>query len=367
MINKKIASKTDKKKPRSEFSFLNRFCFCTLIFGILFFMGIKLIIASLDIEHKEKLYFKEYGNVKYSVCLKNNDFFEESCLDPNMSYVASLINNIPLEFNYQFNGNIDNLINSVDYEIIAKLIIKNSDTANRYFEKEYILQEKNNDIINTNNTLYNLNKKVDIDYDYYNNIATKFKSQYGVDSESYLEVYLNVYNNVNSEYSYIPTSGKISVQIPLSQRAIEINLNTQEINKNIDKTITAKYFNVTNWLLLIVGSILLLISLFFLYLLIILVKKHSKKMNKFDKFVARILKEYDRLIVNTSTLPDIKDYNTFNINSFDELVDVRDNLRLPIMYYSSVKHDTACFYIIHDANLYLYTIKASDINSKDRK
>ena len=55
--------------------------------------------------------------------------------------------------------------------------------------------------------------------------ATNFKSQYGIDSQSYLEVYLNTYNNVNSKYKDIPTSAQISVRIPLSQKAIEIKFN----------------------------------------------------------------------------------------------------------------------------------------------
>lgn len=358
---------TKKVKKKSNNRLLCRFCFCTLIFGILFFMGIEFIIASLDINHTENLIFKEQGNVKYSVCLKQNDFFDEECLEPNMSYVASLIKNIPLEFNYQFNGNLDNLVNSVDYEVIAKLIIKNSETAARYFEKEYVLVSKTSDTLKDANTLYNLNKKVDLDYEYYNNIATSFKSQYGVDSQSYLEVFLNTYNNTNEEYKDIPTSGKILVQIPLSQKALEIKFNTQEINKDIEKVITSKYFNITNWFRLIIGVILLLIAFFFLYLMIEIIKKLNKSASKYDKYIAKILKEYDRLIAETSTMPSLDDYEVLIINSFNELVDVRDNLRLPIMFYSFKDSEKAYFYIIHQNNLYLYEISTADISKGDKK
>lgn len=368
MMNKKNNYVEDnKKRKKKRIPFLYKFCLCTLAFAILFLVGIELVITSLDINHKEKLYFKEQGSVKYSVCLKKNDFFDEECLGSNMSYVAGLIKNISLDFNYQFNGNIDNLIDSVDYEIIAKLVIKNSDTAARYYEKEYVLVPKTNDGINSNNTLYNLNKKIEIDYEYYNNIATSFKSQYGIDSQSYLDIYLNAYNNVNPEYSGVPSSGKILAQIPLSQKAIEIKLSTQEINNNIEKTITARYFNVINWLRLITGLVSLLASLFFLYLSIIIVKKYSKKISKYDKLINKILKEYDRLIVETSTLPEFDNYNVLLINSFEELIDVRDNLRLPIMFYIVKEHEEAQFYILQDNNLYLYTISATNVNNDGRK
>lgn len=358
------ANKT--KKNRKKYPFLFRFGICALVFCLLFLMSIKFIINALNVDKKERLYFKETGNVKYLVCLNKNDFFEDECLNSDMSYIASLIKNIKLDFNYQFNGNINNLISSVDYEVVAKLIIKNSDTETKYYEKEYVLVPKTNDVINKN-TLYNLNKRIEIDYEYYNSIATNFKSQYGVDSQSYLEVYLNATNNTNQKYKDIPSNGQISVQIPLSQKAIEIKFNTQEINKNIDKTISTKSFNINNWLELIIGIFLLLISILVLFIILLMIKKHNRKNSKFDKFINKILREYDRLIVETSTFPNDKDYNVLLINNFNELVDVRDNLRLPIMFYYIKEYKLAKFYILHDNNLYLYKVDSEDINKNGGK
>ena len=345
---------------------LLKFSICIFFFYLFVIIGLRIITNSLSINKDEKLHFQENGNVKYSVCLEENDFFEDECLDSNMSYVASLIKNIPLDFNYQFNGNFDNLVSSVDYEIVAKLIIENNDTKTKYYEKEYVLAPKTTDSVKNNGTLYNLDKKVNIDYEYYNSIATNFKSQYGVDSQSYLEVYLNTYNNVNSKYKDIPTSAQISVQIPLSQKAIEIKFNTQEINKSIDKYITLKSININGYLKFIVGIIFLFISLIFLYFIFGIIKKYTKTISKYDKFINKILKEYDRLIVETATFPDEKGYNVLIINNFNELVDVRDNLRSPIMFYNVKDHKISKFYILNDNNLYLYIVNSKDINGGDK-
>ena len=93
----------------------------------------------------------------------------------------------------------------------------------------------------------------------------------------------------------------------------------------------------------------------------------GKKKNKYDKYLSKILKEYDRLIVETSTYPKIEDYHLLKINSFDELLDVRDNLRLPIMYYSVTPHQKAHFYILQEKNLYVYTLKLVDLTKKKLK
>ena len=357
--------KNSKKHKKATILFI--FLLCIFFFGLFVVIGCKFIVSSLSVNTDKKLYFQEKGNVKYSVCLKDNDFFENECLDSDMSYVASLIKNISLDFNYQFNGNLDNLVSYVDYEIIAKLIIENNDTKTKYYEKEYILTSKTTDFVENNGTLYNLNKKVNIDYEYYNSIATNFKSRYGVDSQSYLVVYLNTYNGVDSKYKDIPTSAQISVQIPLSQKAIEIKFNTQEINKNIDEFISSRSIVINSYLKFIIGIIFLFLSLIFLSFIFVIIKKYTETISKYDKFINKILKVYDRLIVETSTFPNEESYNVLLINSFNELVDVRDNLHSPIMFYNVKEHKISKFYILNDNNLYLYIVNSKDINGGDKK
>ena len=359
-------NKKNSKHIKKE-NLLLRFSLCIFFFCLFVIIGFKFITNSLSINENEKFHFQEKGHIKYSVCLKDNDFFEDKCLDSNMSYVASLIKNISLDFNYLFNCNFNNLVNSVNYEIVAKLIIENNDTKTKYYEKEYVLSPKNTDSLKNNETLYNLDKKVNIDYEYYNNIATNFKSQYGVDSQSYLKVYLNTYKDVNLKYKDIPTSAQISVTIPLSQKAIEIKFNTHEINKSIDKYITSKSIVINGYPEFIAGIVFLFISFIFLFFIFLIIKKYTKTISKYDKLINKILKEYDRLIVETTTFPNEKDYNVLLINSFNELVDVRDNLRSPIMFYNIENHKMSKFYILNDNNLYLYVVNSKDINGGDKK
>lgn len=343
-----MAKKKKYKLKRYHISFLTRILFYSILFIFSLYFGIYFLVKSFTYEKEEKFVANENGNVSYKVCLKNNDFFDNSCLDNNMSYVASLINNIPLDFSYKLNSNINDVINGVSYEIKAKLVIYNSENNKNYFEKEYVLLS---DGFSFNNKI---DESVDIDYDYYNNIANKFKSSYGVDAQSYLEVYLITYKDYLNE-------SKISVSIPLSQKAIEIKLNTSNININQERIIKDKDFGVTNWLSLIIGFLLIILSLYYFICFISLLLVFRKKISKYDKALVKILKSYDRLVVSTSTLPRDGDYNVLKINSFEELLDVRDNLRLPIMYYVVKEHEKSHFYILHGNNLYIYTLKAVDL------
>ena len=85
----------------------------------------------------------------------------------------------------------------------------------------------------------------------------------------------------------------------------------------------------------------------------------------YDQFVEKILNEYDRLIVENTTGPDTKTNNIIKISKFEELLDVRDNLKLPIMYYIVAKHTKCYFYIKHNRDLYLMTVKAADLEKEE--
>ena len=51
----------------------------------------------------------------------------------------------------------------------------------------------------------------------------------------------------------------------------------------------------------------------------------------------------------------------FGFAEFQELLDVRDNLKLPIMYYSVSKHLKCYFYITYQDRIYLNVVKAVDM------
>jgi hypothetical protein len=365
-LKTKTKDKKDKLK-RFHFSFGRRLIFYSASFLCLFFLSFYFIINSFDLVHEEKISFKETGSIDYSVCLNKNDTFETECLGKNSSYnyVASLINNISVKFNYTFGGNKLYLEKPLKYKIVGKLIIKNKENSYIYSEKEYILKEESSDNILTTGLYYNIDDTINIDYSYYNNIANQFKSEYGVDTDSYLDVSFIVYNEVDAKYN-IPNSSNLNIKIPLSLKSIKFEVT--ELNNNSEQTIIKEYLSISDYVTLIFGILLFIFSIYYLICFIILIFSLKRKKNIYDKMLNKYMKEYDRLIVATKSLPTFSDYNMLKIDSFEELLDVRDNLRLPIMYYNVIPHQKAYFYILHENNLYVYTLKEVDLaNEKKNK
>ena len=359
----KKTSKTIKKdspslKPKKKIyiSYYKRLS-CYIFLCILFlFFALYFISSSVNISKEENIKYYEKGTIDYKVCLKDNDFYEEECLNKNMSYVANLIKNMPLSFNYDF-STTKKINLTPKYEIIADLTISNSDESTDYYEKKYILKSLSK--VEKDNANYTIkDNSITIDYDYYNTIASKFKSQYNVETKSNLKISYIVYND-SADIHLSPSI--TSINIPLSEKSLNINMKSVDINNNDSQDLVKYKFELSNMIYLLLGIISVIISIYSVIKAVRMVNVSKEKKNKFDKYTAKILKEYDRLIVETTSLPHLDDYNIIKINKFEELLDVRDNMKLPIMYYEVAKHQKAHLYILHENNLYLLTIKDIDM------
>ena len=198
--NKKL--KTDNKKQEKEkhtkpsknkkiyFSYGFRIVAFLLLFAVFLRLSVFFLMSSLTHESRQIINYKERSNLDYSVNLKPNDYYDTSVLGKDMLYVASLIDSIDTSFNYNFE--VDNNIDmKFTYNIVAKLVIANENGNNRYLEKEYVLVSDKTLDINDDNKV-SINENLNIDYNYYNSIASGFKSTYGVNSKSNLVITMKI-------------------------------------------------------------------------------------------------------------------------------------------------------------------------------
>ncbi len=339
---------------------------CILGAVITFMMGGICFFKGLDIKSEKVIKYDEKSNINYLVNLKENSFYEEKYLKKDMIYIASLIDSIDIEFLYNLNV-AEAMDLNIEYEILARLEIIDPVDEKVYFEKKYTLLEKVKEkVLAKKNFL--LEKSVTIDYDHYNNLANKFKATYGIDSKNNLLVYLKIKkkDSSGSEIFDENSEEQLLLTIPLSQKAIDIAVDYKEIN-NSDEVVRGAIVAINNNDLLIMGLVFAGVFAFFVVNLIKLVIAGSKRKSKYDIYVKKILTQYDRLIVESSYCPDISQFNIIKVRDILELVDVHDNLNLPIMFYELIKHQKAYFYIKNDKDIYLVVIKAVDLDEDSKR
>ena len=215
-----------------------------------------------------------------------------------------------------------------------------------------------------------IKESVNIEYDYYNDIVNEFRSTYGLNIDSRLEVKMLV-AKVNSDGLELASQDKnsdMSFIIPLSEKSVNVKMNYKDLKENSYVTKKA-VVALTDKRLLAISCLCTVITIYSVIKWVIVLNNILKKKTRYQKFVNKILKEYDRLIVETSNLPEYSDYKVININGFLELVDVHDNLNLPIMYYSKKGENKAYFYISNQNTIYLYIVegtKTGDIKYEEK-
>ena len=355
-----VKQKKSKRKRGIYLGYYSRLIFNVILFLSLVVTSYIFINKSIVIQEAKNVSYEEHGNTDYKVFLKDNIYYEDKYLDKNMSYIANLIDYISVDYNYNFKA--DTLFDGeYSYKIRADLEILNAENKTLFFTKKYdLIKEKTFTIENQNE--YNIVENIKIDYDHYNSLANGFKSSYGVDTESNLIVYLDLYRNIDQNSINNPNingNGTIKLTIPLSEKAINIKMDSMEINnKNVITSLDDYYLEDIKYL--IIGIISLIVSL---YLFIKIVKRLSRlsiSPTDYDKTLKKILNQYDRLIVTTSSMPNLEKNNIIKLKEFVELLDAKDNLHKPIFFIEVTPHQKAYFFIQDDDKIILFTLKNID-------
>ncbi len=358
-VSPKDASTTQVKKKKNKvyFNYISRFLFNVLLFELFFIICMLFATKTIDREKVEPIKYNDVNNTTYKVYLNQNDVYEEEYLDMNRAYVANLIDSVDIDFNYLFN--IEQLTTmTFDYKIIANLVIENVNGTN-YVDRDYVLKDSTKKELEDGGAT-TINESITIDYEYYNALANKFKAETGVDTTSYLNVYMIVNKKTDPDLNYkINENTKLNVKIPLSEKAIEININSND--KMTTKEVTPKGNIIFNVEYLILEIAFFIITCIFLSSSIRLMGLMIKVKTPYDKYVKKLLKEYDRLIVETKAIINMDDCKIIEVKSFTELLDVRDNLKLPILYLNIVEHEKGIFYIKNNMDVYLLVVKNSSI------
>lgn len=348
--------KNTEKVSKPYFSFSSRLIANIVIFVATIVVGVFLLMQSITLNTEKMVNYKETSNLDYKVYLLPNSFYEEKYLGKNMLYVASLIDNIEIYFDYNFRSNF-NIDMDYTYNILADLVITNKEGTRSYYQKKYVLLEDQNLKMNDGN-IQNIKEKININYSHYNSLANSFKSSFGVETESKLNVYMTV-NKKNKDFS-LDENNKMNITIPLSEKSVDIQMKYNNIN-NSNNILQNKEMFINNYMYFSISAIMIITSIVFLIKILKKILLLRTKHSVYDKHLDRLLKEYDRLIAETTTLMPFEDKNIVKVKAFTELLDIHDNLQLPIIYYNVTKHHKCYFYISHNDTVYLFVLKAIDL------
>jgi hypothetical protein len=212
----------------------------------------------------------------------------------------------------------------------------------------------------------NIKQNVNLDYNYFNNLAKNFansvNNEHGIDITGYLylEMHLNVVTK-NDEFS-TPLVNKevIKVEIPLLSTQVKAAMVNSINEKDSYKEHEAS--TLISKSSLFVAISLWIVDIIFLLLVCSFIMKSTPKKSNYMRIRNNLLKEYDNVIVNSKNDPNFKGYNVINCASFQELLDAQKVLSKPIIYNEYIKNQKSMFIIINDKDVYRYILKEADLD-----
>lgn len=318
-----------------------------------------ILIIKIGFDNKNKLkeeYIYSYDineNIDYKVYLYDNSFIDEEYLTQGNMFVSELVKNIEILFNYNFVGNKE-IDLEYDYSIIGNLTgnyTNGTDSNNNVWSKKYnFLNSKDNIVKDSLRAI--ISEKFIFNFPEFNSEVKAFKNKFGILINSKIEIVFQVNIRGKIDDQEINDIKKASILIPLGIQAFSITEDyLPSFKNNITKELNHIGANKTIYigLFLFLISILLFLSLYRIIFNIIKQTNYNKKLN-------RILKNYGEVIVEINTSFDEKKYKVIEVKNIEEMVDLEQELRIPINYYEIIKDNMGAFIIVNNDLLYKYVL-----------
>ena len=329
------------------------------LFPFLLIIGIILIIMGLNDKKMVNLSYEESNKINYNVYLKDNPFFNTPYLGEGRTYIASLIDYLDIFYHYDISYN-RKLTGTYKYKYVAIVRANKKDTAGYYWEKEYDLTEEKTANIK-NNINVSIDDNVKVKYSTYNEILNEFKKTYGISTDGELRVVMKISYNAKFKEVNRPVNitSEIGLSIPLLEQALDVSIVKDAAHDNNILSFEEKSDRPAFTIFKVTGVILIIVSI----LGFIDVTKTNlifKKYNLYEIELDNILKKYDSIIANVKEKTNINDFKKIEVNTFDELLDVYNEVRMPINFFKDKSNNESLFIIINDNIAWLYILKKNN-------
>ena len=332
----------------------------TTIAVIALLVGIVSFVLYGYLIHPRTLKYKETTNVDYKVHITDNEFYKEDYLEKDNQYIADIIDYIDTNMYYKLE-----MPKTVKYEYSykAKAVIEVKELSNSnsiYKIEEELLSVKP---VKSTGSLV-IDEKLSIDYDKYNALINNFKNVYELkNTESFIEIslFVNV-NNLSSTKENITERKVASLKIPLAENTIAID--NPNKNAEVNFTLGTKKVNNVQFLLIIalVATIYGIIVALYDY---IYIRKTRTAEMIYEKEIKSIMNNYDSFIQKINGSYDIGTSQVIKIESFNDILEIRDTLKQPILMLEN-EEKNGTFFIIPATNsiIYTYALRVADIEAK---
>ena len=308
----------------------------------------------------------ESSDADYKVYLKPNDYFKEEYLGKENKLIASLIDRIDMDFKYRLSFPEKAVGFKYRYNINAKLdVVDKDDNSTIFSSTETLFQSEKI----SNPSGIDIDKNVEIDYEKYNSLISGFVDDFDLSrAMSLLTLFLNI-ESVEADSKALASlkPGKVvSVEIPLTKNTVGIDIKSDsEAGK--EKSIPVS--EVGKDTVFLIGAIAFWgVAVLMVVYGLVSMRNSMTPVALYRRKLKNILSTYDSYIQEIDNGYSLKNLPVIQIGKFDDMLEIRDTLRTPILMRQN-KDKTAAYFIImapQNGVVYAFALRAADIAEKRR-
>ena len=270
------------------------------------------------------------------------------------------INKVLLETSYDFQTNTETTMNFT-YQMMADLIILEKDNPDKVFcQKNIEVSEPKKEVMEGKAII--IKDQASIDYQEYNEIASKYKEGYGVETDSFINFYLKVsYKSSPKENFILEGTETPGLRISLQQERVDLEVEEIDTDKRINKKPEIQLVSPG---FLGLGILSGLCGVFALSQIILLVTATMDERTIYDKTVEDFLKKQKGNIEVIKKAIPKKKRTIIRVNTFKELLKAQKKTKQKIFYHVINEHHKCEFYVVNDTEMFILTIKEVDLEKE---
>ena len=329
-----------------------------VIILVIFSQGVIMILRGITKNKTNKTIYSYNINqdVNYNIDIYNNNLFETENLGMDQTYVSNIVKSINTNFKYKYKNNKKVPLN-YEYSIIATIngeyTLPNENENSKLWQKKYNLIDTVKK--ETTNTKFRIDENIKIDYPKYSEVVEKFKNEIKLPITAYLSVDFEVKVSGVVNHKSIGDKQNIKLKIPLNQQAFKIS---KDYNKNVRKKIkklTDEELKI-EMKKEICGTILIIVAI---SLFIVLYKDifDIARKNYYNTTLEKLLKDYGDVIVEINSEIAKDCLQVVEVKNFNEMLDLEEELKIPIMFYEIAEDEIGEFTINHNNIIYRFMLK----------
>ena len=338
-----------------------------VVISIVTFVMLILFIPFSKYNENSYVEYQENTTLNYNVYIDKDEFHQEDYLPSGKSYLSEIINYFEIELATNIVLDQEDVEYNYSYDVEAHLEIISGTNGGSSILYEHINKEDPVHIsekdIHQYGSKFDFKKKVQVDYDYYNDKAKEYLSIYKpTNVSSYLVVSFKLNNNISfGEYTNEGNAqSNVSLRIPLATTIVKPEIRGLSSSNQTNKIlINQDYAKLQAYRIALIVSACVDVALIaFLLGFIYLTKNHDiNYANKVNKIV-RSYKSFIHKILNNVVL---SKYQILYVETIVELLEIRDTLQMPILMYENEDKTCTQFMIPTDGGtLYMFEIKVDN-------